>query len=404
MTRLHDALHALAEEAPPTAMAERIVQRARRRHRARVLAVSAVAAGTAAAVLVGSLTGRGADRPAPVDSGPKGVLNSGPVPGPLPSGAVEPVRYAYLESCGQGRVRVPDPCLEWRVVGRSGKQWRVPDALRGIEADKGPLPLSGPLVVSGDGRRIAYYRSADERFVVRDLSTGRVTTSSQRMSLADFKHTGATLVFSSDGSHLGISRTLYKNQGHAFLMDTSTGQVRELPAGDIVGLGKDASTVVLATTVGKRTYLTLARSDGSQVGQPHELDPGVTLEGEGNLLSPDGHTLLTTPYKASGAGDDPAVGARGRLSNITLVDARTGRPTGTRSIRVPPGTDMDMQGVRANWVGSSTILLAVYTGGEPPDLGSDAYLVDLNTGRSRLAGSIKLHSYGGAMIFGGYAP
>ncbi|MBO2446734.1 hypothetical protein J4573_06505 [Actinomadura barringtoniae] len=403
MTRLHDALHALADEAPPTAMAERIVVRARRRHRVRTLAVPTAAAGVAAAVLVGSLLGGGVHRSAPVGSGPKGVINSGPVPVPLPSGTVEPIKYAYTDSCRQGQVPIPDdPCRQWRVVGLSGKQWRVTDALRSATPHKGGEPVYGPLVVSGDGHRIAYYRLADERFVVRDLTTGRTTVASQRVPWSEYQRTQATLVFSSDGSQLGISRVLYKSEGHALLMDTATGQVRQLPAGSIAGLGKDASTVVLTTSKGKRTYLTLARSDGSQVGQPKELDPGVVLEGTGNQLSPNGRLLLTTPYRGSGAADDPAVGAKSRLSTISLVDVRTGRVVSVDSIHLPPGLGTD--GVEAEWVGTSTILLACGTdASSPPDLETRAYIVDLGTGRSRLVGSIKLHSYGGAMLFGAYA-
>jgi len=403
MTRLRDALHTLAEEAPPTAMAERVVRRAHRRRRARLLAVSASAA-VAAVVVVASVNLGGDDRSAPADGGPRNVINSGPVPRPLPSGAVGPIKYAYTDSCQQGQVRIPDdPCRQWRVVDRSGKQWRVPDALRSAAPRKGGEPVYGPLAVSGDGHRIAYYRPADESFVVRDLSTGTTTVASQRFPWTDFQRTQATLVFSTDGSRLGISRVLHPNEGHALLMDTASGQVRELPAGSIAGLGKDASTVVLTTSKGKRTYLTLARSDGSQIGQPKELDPGVVLEGTGNQLAPNGRTLLTTPYRSSGAADDPAVGAKSRLSTIALVDSRTGRVVSVDSIHLPPGLATD--GVEAEWVGPSTIFLACSTeASRPPDLETRAYLVDLGTGRSRPAGSIKLHSYGGAMLFGGYAP
>jgi hypothetical protein len=411
MTRLHDALNDLAEQAPLVDLTGSVLARTRRRRQARLFAVPAVAACVAAIVAVGVLVGGGQPAVGPalvqLKDLPKDVLNTGAVPGPLPAGRVEPVKFAYLDGCKKQAHLEPGTgeCAQWRLVGRSGKQWRLADALAAppVVSDSGgsdtPRP-QGPLEISDDGRRIAYYRPADEHFVVRDLLSGDVTVIAQRVPLASLQQ--AALIFSGNGQRLAISFAAAEPR-HALLADTATGAVHELPGYRVVGLGNDASTVTLLEPKNGRMTLLLTGPDGTLRNQV-PLDPDVHVTGVGNLVAPDGHTLVTVP----GAGEDQPtpVQTPESLNTVKLVDVRTGKVVGTRSLRLPENSELAHI---ERWVGKSTIVIAVPSHDAPTRtvgnlfiMEDRRYLTELNTGRTRVFGTIKLQAAQMMTRFGGF--
>lgn len=414
MARLHDALHDLADKAPLVDLTGGVLVRARRRRRAQLFAVPAVAACVAAIVAVGVLAGgQPAVGPAltQLKDLPKDVLNTGALPGPLPSGRVEPVKFAYLDGCKRQAHLEPGvgECGQWRLVGRSGKQWRLADALASppVVSDSGGSDTSsggqGPLEISDDGRRIAYYRPADEHFVVRDLLSGDVTVIAQRVPLSSLQDT-ATLIFSGNGQRLAISFATAE-PGHALMADTDTGAVHELPGYWVVGLGNDASTVTLIEPKNGRMTLLLTGPDGI-LRDRVPLDPDVHLSGVGNLVAPDGHTLLTLP----GAGKDhpTPVPTPESLDTVKLVDVRTGKVVGTRRFRLPENSELAHI---ERWVGKSTIVIAVPSHDAPTRtvgnlfiMEDRRYLTDLSTGRNRVFGTIKLQAAQMMTRFGGFRP
>ncbi|GAA4630405.1 hypothetical protein GCM10023196_055640 [Actinoallomurus vinaceus] len=376
MTRLHEALHDLAEEAPQTDLAGRVVTRARRRRRVRLLTAPVVAVGAATVVAAASLLGGPGRDTGPAVAPGERVLNAGALPKPLPGHQIEPVKYAYLDWCGTQRGARTGGCTQWRVVSRSGEQWLVADSLGSSPSTPGG---SAPLEISADGRLIAYYRPSDEHIVVRDLLSGRVTVVGRRVSQRD----APALMFSGDGRRLAIS---FNTVGpvHALLADTATGEVHELPGGWVIGLGKDASTVTLAEDDGKRTTLVLAGPDGS-LRRRVPLSPKLHFEALGNALASDGHTLLALPGPEKKGLSDPTP-----LDTVVLVDVRTGKEIGRRHFRLPEETSRLAYVV--GWAGETKILLtASAIVPRRKEIMSDrAYVADLNTGRTQTFGTISL--------------
>lgn len=150
--------------------------------------------------------------------------------------------------------------------------------------------------------------------------------------MAVLNRTPAALAFSGDGRRLAISFHA-ATAGRALLADTTTGAVHKLPGNWVIGLGRDASTVTLAESRKGRTTLLLAGPDGV-LRERVRLSPKIDLSGGGNMVAPDGHTLATLPGRSRGVQPEPA----SRLDRVTLVDVRTGKPVGTRKIRMPGNT------------------------------------------------------------------
>ncbi|MFI0450697.1 WD40 repeat domain-containing protein [Actinomadura sp. 6N118] len=402
-SRLHHALSELAEQAPAprTELTGHVITRARRRRRVRLIAMPAAAAGVAAAIVVGSVLTGGTTNSAPpavtVTVPRNGVLNDGPLPGPLPAEKAEPIRYAFLDHCKQkGGLSYKPPvgdCGQWRLLDRSGKLWRVADGMGAYPTSTGDyMNSSAPLEISPDGRRIAYFKVKEQRYVVRDLSSGRITPVGRRMSLPELYRAPAAMAFSGDGRWLAVA-----SGGRSLLADTTTGAVSVLPAGSVVGLGQDAATVVLTETKGSRTTLVITGRDGRVRGRV-PLDPRASLDmasGE-NWLSPDGRTLF-----ASRSSHDGAV----------LVDVRTGKVIRTLRIRMPGGGTL---GGITGWAGPSKVFTAHALPGwdEPagpgpaprrhPFMRSRGLIIDLDTGKSRVLDTYKLRASQISNVYGGY--
>jgi hypothetical protein len=382
MTGLRDALHDLAEDAPRTDLSARVTARARRRRRVRLLTIPAVVTGVAAVTVAGSLLG------ATRETAGRHPAASHRAERPAPAAPREPVDYAYLDWCGTTGLRgkpVSGPCAQWHMISVTGKQWRVTDGL-GVFPGRAGTTMNGsaPLKISDQGTRIAYYRPSDEHFVVRDLLSGQTTVIDRRVPPSSLEKDGADLMFSLDGRRLAVTFT-YPHPGDAFLADTRSGAVRSLPGKAVVGLGEDASTVVLTEEIKGATWLVLSGPDG-KVRRRVPLAPDVHLEGTRNLLAPDGHTLVALP-----GSDTEGEGLAKPMDTVDLVDARTGRTVATRHITLPKKNAplANLEG----WVGASTILVtAPWPDVSDGNSAQRGYLADLDTGRTRVFGTVDPHA------------
>ncbi|WP_067474189.1 hypothetical protein [Actinomadura hibisca] len=407
--QLNRVLRELAEQAPaPQAdLAGRVITRARRRRRTRLIATPVAAAGAAAAVVAGVMLIPGertesAPPASPLITRSGETLNAGRLPGPMPARNVAPIRFAFLDWCGQkGGPNVAPPkgdCGQWRLVDSSWKQWRLADGVGTYRTGTGnTMNGSAPLEISPDGRRVAYYQASRERFVVRELASGRVIPVALPMPLAELHKTYHFLVFSGDGLRLVLTSG-EPGAEKSVLADTTTGAVTALPDAPVAGLGHDASTIVLAEGGYNPTGLALAGPDG-KVRSRVRLDPRVDLSGAGgtNLLSPDGRTLFTTNK---------------RHDRIMLLDARTGKVTRTLPARLSGGA---VYGIRG-WAGPSKVFTLKEVSGrngppgsataparqQVPVTASRAVIVDLNTGKFESLGTFKLRTYRAAQMTGGY--
>ncbi|MFG2005105.1 hypothetical protein ACGFNU_38770 [Spirillospora sp. NPDC048911] len=409
-SRLHHALSDLAEQAPApqTVLTSRVIARARRRRRVRLIAMPIAAAGAAAAVVTGSVLVGGTTDSAPpavnVTVPRNGVLNDGALPGPLPKKMNDPVTYAFLDRCKQKDVPsgkgLTGDCAQWRLLGRSGRQWRLTEGVGSYPKSTGSyMNSNAPLTISPDGRRIAYYQAKDERFVVRELSSGRIVPIDRRVPMTELYRNPYTLVFSGDGRRLVAHTADDTVARKALLADTTTGAVSDLPSTSVVGVGvgQDSAAVVLTEKRGKQTNLVLTGPDG-RVRNRVPLDPRVDLSmatGE-NRLSPDGRTLFANAH-SEGEG--------------MLVDVRTGKVTRTLSTRLPGGEALT--GI-VGWTGPSEVLTSTDPPGSPwknppgrpgrqDDItGIRGLIINLHTGGTKLFGDFKLRASQVAFQFGGY--
>ncbi|KAB2379257.1 WD40 repeat domain-containing protein [Actinomadura montaniterrae] len=400
---LHEALHELAEGAPREVSADRVLAGVHRRRRVRLITVPSVAAAIAAAILIGAtLVGRGTEPAEPIEqpapplvTEPGKILNPpGVLPGPLPSGMVEPIMFAFLDHCRKQSLEettsVSGDCAQWRVVGRSGKQWRLADGI-GSMVVKPDDYMSGDagMAISPDGLRLAYYRAADRRLVVRDLSTGKATLIGQRTTGPQLARAPGSLLFSNDGTRLAVTSG-EPGQRRTLLADVSSGALTALPSGDLIGFDQDASTIVLGNVWSRKEKpLVFAAPDGA-VRVRISLDSGVKLTGvPGNLLSPDGRTLVTP---------SPT------LDKAVLVDAHTGKVTSVRPVRGGVGAVLA-------WAGPTKYFSVRSPAGafEPrgrndiPTEEKRGAIVDLATGKFTYRGpTFKFQAWQSTVAFGGF--
>ncbi|GAA2790219.1 hypothetical protein [Nonomuraea dietziae] len=152
MNALRDDLHELALEAPSVDLASRALAAARRRRAVR-LTVSVAA--TVAVVTGGVAVAVGAPERATVVTPQVSPLPSDVITQearPLPGNGVGALLEAYQQ---QGR---------WYLRTREGQSYDAGEVIQG----------DGPLSITADGRRIAYFDRKLRTIVVRDLASGQI--------------------------------------------------------------------------------------------------------------------------------------------------------------------------------------------------------------------------------------
>ncbi|WP_018653937.1 hypothetical protein [Actinomadura flavalba] len=404
--RLHEALRDLAEEAPRTDLTDRVLAGARRRRRVRTVAAPVLAAAAAVIVAAGAtLAGTTGGTPEPVTPAnpPRtGIVNDGPLPPPLPKRHPEAITSAFLDHCknpGGPNGKTPrGDCAQWRLTDRSGRQWRLSDGTGTYQTRVNDyMNGRGPLEISADGRRLAYYRADEQRFVVRDVPTGRVIPVRYPAPLADLLGNYHDLTFSRDGRYLAVSPDVTTTK-RAVLFDTATGAVVPLPDGQLLGIRADGG-VALATPrrgderMRKATTLMLTGPDGRVLSRT-TLDPRTELGTTGPALSPDGHTLLVRMKTRS-------------MLDHAFADVRTGKVT--RRLRLPEKV-AQVAGSPTGWVGPTQVFTgSTKTGrGDASGEGIDGLfritrsVIDLNTGHETRMQAFTLRANQIAFVSGGY--
>lgn len=284
--------------------APRLVLRRRLVNRSVFTALSLASAGTLVAVTIVALTaiGNNIERaaqqadPEIFDTYPTDLAEE-PQPDPLPERIDEPITRAYQGFCNSDDPydeRRPPECAQWRLVGKSGTEWRLDASQAAKEATTVP-----DVAVSQDGSRVAYLDTQND-YVVRDLATGTVRPFKVRL-LA----TNPGFVSSPNGRYFALN----------FLQS-----------------GADSSMLDFKTGTTEYTAWTLAiRNDGRRVTDEDEPDDdslsrirlsgrGFRVDGslttDGAALAPDGRTLALVA-------DD---------ERVVTMDTRTGRITKLRPL------------------------------------------------------------------------
>ncbi|MFB9682187.1 hypothetical protein [Streptosporangium vulgare] len=345
MNILREDLHALAERAPAVDLADRAVRGARRR-RATRLAV--VAAAVTCLVAGGGVTLLQQVRPAPpvVLTPPKTTVP------PLPAKGVGPVEQAYRQSCPM----IGDPCPRraWRIVTGGGDIYELDEAFE-----------KGPLEVTADGRRIAYYSSEHRRIVVRDLASGRTWKAPLKQPAEDFAVEFA-LRLSPGGLRFVVSGWGGRREPNK-LVDMARGTVTDL----------------------KRGWWPVSVSDGSGpvvLAKPYDMTSQVWVLGHKPItiqdftyyysaLAPDGRTLA----RLGRSTDRNRRQTMRQDGSIIVFDAlRGGGETRILVSGIGEGLHLSKLG---GWLNPAEVTALAVPG--RPDRPSVVYAVDVRTGRSR---------------------
>lgn len=334
MTRLHDLLDQIADQAAPADdLAGRALRKVARRRRLRLPVTLAAATSVAVVlalvafavpVLIGGTVG-GQD-PATGSAYDSTVRFPDQAPD-LPAKGVEPVRLTYRMSCKGPDGRSRD-CASWRVLTTGGRHYRVQDA-----PDPGETGGNSGVIVSPDGRRIAYLR-ADGSFVLRDLASGDLTTLFRwdRAVSSSFQHSHA---WSPDGRWLLLvpgtegcrplpdgGCSIQRFDEPTMLVDTKT--LRTVRIGDGSGQAyglSDDDVFPFGGVEHPAGVLPLLDHTGAvKATLPSRLMPGRNVDGMLAHISPDGRTLAVITFPKNKPSD-----VDGGAPLITLIDVESAR-------------------------------------------------------------------------------
>ncbi|MGV9308689.1 hypothetical protein ACWDLG_35405 [Nonomuraea sp. NPDC003727] len=378
MTWLRDVLDDLADDAPEVDLTERTIRiRERRRRRAAPIVATA-------AVIAIALAATAAVRLLPAEPDAAGEPARGTVTD-LPARGVEPLSHAYKTLCRPEDGKVPPGCVDggWRVVTRSGRTYRLAQALR----DPGPFVRTSPLAISRDGRKIAYYDSASGTFAVRDLASGAVATAPTKVPRA-WLGSLAHLLLSDDGRFVAFTKSP-PLKDPAMLFDMRERMVRPLPNGwNPIGLSPDGDTITLAEYAPRTRLRTISHLWGtSTAGNAKTVDvAGHYLVGG---LGPDGETVVAVQSVTVPGTDCLRSG-----EDLVHLDRTTGKV-----LRRVPVRGLSMTGNFVHlrsWAGPQEIIAVArpFVCGnrdddapaselDPPFVPFTAYAVNVRTGKAR---------------------
>ncbi|MFD1939558.1 MULTISPECIES: hypothetical protein [Nonomuraea] len=320
----------------------------------------------------------------------------------LPASGVGPLRHAYYDWCGkkwspgQGRAFTGRECLQWRVVTRDGRNYRMPEALSVYteQTEQNYMNTAAPLVITPDGRRVAYYSEKDERFAVRDLADGRVWLTPQKVDRKTMVKHGGLLRLSPDGRHLGLNGVGLPNA----VVDVETGHVTEIPEGwQVVRVPSGGDPVVVGDENNRLGLLS-----GGQVRAFSARDAGFNVSGP----AADGRTLAYLGEREK-TGRDNATGGS-RPDRIVTIDATTGTITKEVAFRDAP---KDFYPWRVgHWVSPTEVAVSAVLRDQAwmkdrtitPTLGEAVYAVDVVTGRVRELGVYSFRGWSGDVVTPGF--
>ncbi|MET7338107.1 hypothetical protein [Nonomuraea sp. NPDC005650] len=352
MNPLREDLHALAEQAPAVDLAALAVRGARRRRTTRL----AVAIAAATCLIAGGgtvLFQQLLPKPPVVLTPPQTTAP------PLPAEGVGPVEQAYRQNCRTTACTKP----AWRIVTRDGDTYEL-----------APSRETGPLEVTADGRRLAYYNSKQRTIVVRDLASGRTWKSPLTQPAKDFS-TEYALRLSPNGLRFIVSGWGGSREPNK-LVDVERGTVSDLPRGWWPVSVSDGSGPVVLTKAHDKT------SQVWMLGHDPITIPDFTYAY--SALAPDGRTLARLGQTVE-ANRSPMVQPDG---SIVLFDAARGG----KETRIPlSGIPAELQPARlGSWL-NATEVTVVAAPGSPRGPASIVYAVDVRTGKSRELFALRQH-------------
>ncbi|MFI6326119.1 hypothetical protein ACIBG8_51970 [Nonomuraea sp. NPDC050556] len=381
MTRLHDELELIAQDAPTVDLAERALRRARRQ---RLTSALGAAVAVVAALAVGA---------AVLVSGPSDVRRSTATTvfsDVLPASGVEAARYAYYDFCGRqwdpGRNTAElgaKECAQWKIVTRGGQTYRVPEALSvySEQSKEEYMNTGAPLEISSDGTRIAYYSEKDQKFAVRDLESGQIWLLPGGVDRKTLVAKGVLLQFSPDGRHLwdSLDRTI---------VEVETGVSAPVPDGWFVDKVSNGGAPAVVSGDDDRFGLL---ADGKVTPFPVK-GTWVTV----GHLAADGRTLAYLSGVSNGMESRPA-------DSLVTVDTATGKMVREVTFKGAPEHFSPMR--VGGWLNEDEILVVDSLKNNfrdrTPMLGDVTYAVNVTTGQVRTLETYSYKAWAGDLVIPG---
>ncbi|MFC4011377.1 hypothetical protein ACFOY2_29400 [Nonomuraea purpurea] len=357
MTRLREALKDIAEEAPLVHLADVAVKGHRRRRRATV-ALAAVSTVVVLGVATAGVSVVTASRDMVRDADALAPSAMSDTVSDLPAGAVGVLSHAYQTNCIIKKEERKADCgkVEWRVVTREGKTYRLAEALVRTKKNQGT-----PIALSRDGRMVAYYSREAQTYVVRDLVSGTEVTSPVKLKEERFG-LAAMLVLSDDGRHLVFDPS-EGTKDPGLVIDMKTGATLWVP-GVYEPISVKGGVVELVRYV--KTDLLLMPVTGG--GQPVNFKGPYIFFSE---LAPDGRTVVAVKWTRDN-----------RFDELSLLDVKSGQVKRKVPIKgLPKGAGYSSTEL---WRSASEIVITTLGKG-----GRRAYAIDVNTGRAQFVTDYK---------------
>ncbi|MEV4186771.1 hypothetical protein AB0J28_35640 [Streptosporangium canum] len=221
-----------------------------------------------------------------------------------PAAAATPITIAYAQLT-----------QTWELVLTNGDVVEVPEALAKAPKTAVNAGAQAPFLVSGDGRHFLYFRKSDGRFVERTLNSKERVVS--RQLTADT--IGEEWPWVSDDGGYVVTGT--SGPGLGVFADLRKGKVLPSPGGtdawSFHGFSPDSERLLLA---GERLTV-FDRGLRARMRLKTRLSP--------RALAND-YVTAATP-----------VGTYGKYRTLRLLNLRTGRATGTVTVRLPRGQYID---------------------------------------------------------------
>jgi hypothetical protein len=321
-------------------------------------------------------------------------------PPALPETGSGTAAFAYLCVNPKDRDEIPSgTCDTWRLVTADGQIFSVPEAL-GWEKSKDPDELGEPgtFAISPDGARVAYHRTADDRVVVRDLTSGESWTIPYRVPRGSvgspFK-----LKFVRDGSQLAIVPDDTDSPA-VTLAQVEAGTARRMPKGwEVLDADPDTGRTTLFQPSGMQdrgVFRTV--ESGRSVTAKIPAKAGKYLIW-GSFAARDGRAANLVPK------EPPACGPDMTPVWLAVFSTRTGKMT-----TVKPRLPADVyQADVIDWLSPEEIVAAAgrERPGKTPNtpVGSYVYAMNVTTGATRLLAKLSTTEriYENRLVVGGYA-
>jgi hypothetical protein len=293
--------------------------------------------------------------------------------------AAKAVRYASLASCPKKDYTVP--CGAWELTLRDGKTVKLPDATVFPRDASGKVDKEGnaPFAISGDGKRVMYFRKSDRKLVWKDVPSGKVHSLPGKTAKIP-KGLGMNDVdptLSPDGDVVVIDYNDASSKLPTLAVHLRSGQVAKLPASDSVqGFSPDGRQILVSRFTGDNTTeFVVYDTDGSQ-GESREV-PQVVSNNSPVAVADDGVTVAVVIVPTSG---------KPRLRQYDLS-------TDSVSPAIDLGVSSKETAYRISWDNSGKLVLWHLLGKEDgTDTRATASTVDPSTGDLKKIDSFKVRN------------